>query len=96
MVERGLELVEMMEKWSGVGRKFFRDGQKIGGRKLVEMVGKWSSGGRKLVKVFKEWSAWGQKMVKNLTISSRFLLVSGGKLDVGFRLVFDVGSTYIC
>ena len=46
MVERGLELVEMMEKWSGVGRKFFRDGQKIGGRKLVEMVGKWSSGGR--------------------------------------------------
>ena len=46
MVERGLELVEMMEKWSGVGRKFFQDGQKIGGRKLVEMVGKWSSGGR--------------------------------------------------
>ena len=46
MVERGLELVEMMEKWSGVGRKFFRDGQKIGGGKLVELVGKWSSGDR--------------------------------------------------
>ena len=96
MVEKGLKLVEMIEKWSVVGRKFFSVGLKIVGRKLFEMVGKWSSGGRKLAKVLKEWLAWGQKMVKNWTISSRFLLVSSGKLHVGFRPVFKVGSTNIC
>ena len=96
MVEKGLKLVEMIEKWSGVGRKFFPVGLKIVGRKLFEMVGKWSSGGRKLLKVLKEWLVSGQKMVKNWTISSRFLLVSSGKLDVGFQPVFDVGSTNIC